>query len=66
MAILHSKVQGQKGKVARYVVDSREDRNELESGAVRHVMDMGWKPSGPIWGSPGAELLLSWSVLSWD
>lgn len=39
VVILHSKVQGQKGKVVRYVVDSREARNEVESGAVRNVMN---------------------------
>lgn len=39
VAIPHSKVQGQKDKVARYVVDSREARHEVESRAVRHVMN---------------------------
>lgn len=72
MVIPHSRVQSQKSKVARYVVDPREAGHEVESRAVRHVMNFRVvghgvaAESGQIWGSPGAELLFPWSVLSWD
>lgn len=72
MVIPHSKVQSQKGKVARYVMDPREARHGIESRVVKHVMNFRVAghgveaESGPIWGSPGDELLLPWSVFSWD